>query len=91
MLLFDIPVLEPYWKNCVSDFCRILFAYFQQLVAKFHSELSNQCFYSGNCQVLLIPDCHFTGNGEVTKKEKQIQMIQEVEHILCLISEKQAP
>lgn len=74
-----------------SDLCRILFAYFQWLVAKFDSELSNQCYYSGNCQVLLIPDCHFTGNREVTEKEKQIRMIQEVEYTPHFISEKQAP
>lgn len=84
----DLYLLLQFWKHTVgtayqtfAEYYLLIFSGLLQNV----SELSNLCYYSGNRQVLLIPHCHFTGNREVTEKEKQIRMVQEVNILYILL------
>lgn len=77
-----------FWKHTVrtayQTFAEYYLLIFSDLLQNL-SELSNKCYYSGNCQVLLIPHCHFTGNREVVVEEKYIRMVQEVNILYILL------
>lgn len=83
----DLYLFLQFWKHTVRTAYQAFAEYFLLIFSGLLqnlSELSNLCYYSGNCRVLLIPHCHFTGNREVTEKEKQIHMVQEVNTLYIL-------